>query len=175
MQRSNVLLPDPLEPMMLSTWPLRAVKDTPCNTSWLPERLCRFLSCSGQVAVASMAAAPSLPAGTGPACAGRALASVGMFMQRSGDEVQERIWIGLCLGRRCASQRFSAAPKHRTSTSVIARYKAPAGMKVWWGGVRSGREVREPAILGGTEASDQHQRDRQVQSAGGDEGLESQI
>ncbi|MNC69783.1 hypothetical protein D3C75_1205140 [compost metagenome] len=36
MQRRNVLLPDPEEPMMLITSPARALSDTPFRTSWLP-------------------------------------------------------------------------------------------------------------------------------------------
>ncbi|MNR12994.1 hypothetical protein D3C85_1293760 [compost metagenome] len=36
MQRRKVLLPEPLEPMMLITSPALAARDTPLSTSWLP-------------------------------------------------------------------------------------------------------------------------------------------
>ena len=35
----KVLLPEPLEPMMLMTSPALAVSETPLSTSWLPKRL----------------------------------------------------------------------------------------------------------------------------------------
>src|SRR5579863_1477779 len=40
-QRRNVLLPDPDEPMMLITSPAFAWSETPLSTSWLPNCLCR--------------------------------------------------------------------------------------------------------------------------------------
>ncbi|MNR45461.1 hypothetical protein D3C85_1643100 [compost metagenome] len=36
MQRKNVLLPEPEEPIMLITSPALALIDTPLSTSWLP-------------------------------------------------------------------------------------------------------------------------------------------
>ncbi|MCY1449662.1 hypothetical protein D9M71_664140 [compost metagenome] len=36
MQRRKVLLPEPLEPMMLMTSPAFASRDTPLSTSWVP-------------------------------------------------------------------------------------------------------------------------------------------
>ncbi len=36
MQRRKVLLPEPLEPMMLITSPAFAASETPLSTSWLP-------------------------------------------------------------------------------------------------------------------------------------------
>ncbi|MNP25915.1 hypothetical protein D3C76_1187420 [compost metagenome] len=41
MQRSKVLLPEPLAPISEITSPSRAVRDTPLSTSMLPKRLCR--------------------------------------------------------------------------------------------------------------------------------------
>ncbi|MNH14317.1 hypothetical protein D3C79_739080 [compost metagenome] len=41
MQRSKVLLPEPLAPIRQITSPSRAVRETPLSTSILPKRLCR--------------------------------------------------------------------------------------------------------------------------------------
>ena len=40
MQRTAVLLPEPLRPMMQTTWPRRTSKLMPFSTSRLPKRLC---------------------------------------------------------------------------------------------------------------------------------------
>src|SRR5258708_3347303 len=40
MQRSSVLLPEPLRPMIATTWPASTLSDTPFRTSTGPKRLC---------------------------------------------------------------------------------------------------------------------------------------
>ena len=44
MQRSSVLLPEPLAPMIEITSPSLASSDTPFSTSSAPKRLCRSLT-----------------------------------------------------------------------------------------------------------------------------------
>ena len=44
MQRSAVLLPEPLRPMMTATWPRKTSNETPSSTLSAPKLFCTFFS-----------------------------------------------------------------------------------------------------------------------------------